>query len=163
MGCAAKREPKLLERTIASHGVAGGDGSTSGTARFEVLMPGRLVHVTIACFARGTGGKLVPAAYSYTGETWTITALTGKGDVLNAMFTARQLPDSWELETGIRSARGTVALAAQAAGVLAEVIVQAMFEPADAAISDEALDQLYARCALEIGGSGAVLVLGDSE
>jgi len=160
-GCAAAAEPLILEKVVATHGVAA-TGPSTGTATFDLVMAGRLLHVTVMAFARGSGGKAIPAAYTYVGETWTLTAQSdSKAEPLNDMFTGRQLPDSWELETGIRRGHGAIVLAAQAAPLVAEVIVRVIFEPADAAMSAEQLQRLYAQCHLTVNGDDQPLALAE--
>jgi hypothetical protein len=122
------------------------------TVRFRLVVPSVQLHVTlIAGVVPGAAGAGASAApHSYTSETWQLFPQFKGGDLQAAFSDARQLPDSYEFETGISEIRGELYLQnLQGEGSREPGIyrVEATFEPVIAMCAEDRA-RLFALCGL---------------
>jgi len=163
MSCHAEKTcgDRVLTKTLAV-GETGIYGvGIPDTAHARVGIPSVLLHVTICVFARNQNGG---ARVYNASEKWQITpqAIFNGDQPLTPVFvnssdvaTTRSLPDSYEVETGIKACDVSVLIAAD--GIRGKFYVQAIFEPAVGGISDKELADLFSRCELNLLGKYVVV------
>lgn len=152
----------VIEKEVARCNVAG--GVASGIGRFRIKNPSVRLHLTVFAFVRpnqigaGSGG----AAHVYTGETWQLTVVAqGTPDAMcndvlvdpvTGAATAQPLPDSYEVETGVKELAGVLNLQNNANGP-GSWYVTCIWEPAEGGerMTDNEWAELIALCDLKPG------------
>lgn len=159
--------PPILERTLtlAQIGTPGA-GGLSADVPFRVTNPTTKLKLTLEAYVQpglqGRGGGTGPTTHDYTDETWQLYATTvvpQAGDIIlnpvfyNASFppvgTARPMPDSYEIASGVKVVNGTVHVVPGDANQVGEnYMVKARWEPIEACMSTEERDYWFSFCQL---------------
>jgi hypothetical protein len=149
-----------IEKALANTDIVGGVAGPV-TVPFQVRNPSVRLHCTLYVYARpakigvsGNGG----GAHDYTGETWQLFAQSDSTPQVNLNWvfdaagvnTPRQLPDSYEFESGIKVIQGLVVLQKNASNGTDTYYVRALWEPAAGGqrMTDDECAELYALCEL---------------
>jgi hypothetical protein len=144
----------VLEVVIATSGID--EVPSTEDVPFFVENPSVRLHLTLEIYWRARSGS---SAHVYTNETWQLYARSLDDRDLNFVFNdgasppaavAQNLPDSYEVESGIKRIRGTAHLVGAGDSLAGDYIVRATWEPAPggAAMTDKEREKLFNLCKL---------------
>lgn len=158
---------KIVDCQLAQVVDSGGVGETADVG-FRVTNPTAKLHLTLLVFVapglQGDGSG--PTVHDYTGETWQLyDVVAGRADAGGAVLQdidcnplfynpfpttpeARQLPDTYEGETGIKVIRGLVHTDPVNNQVGERYMVRAVWEPVDCCMTTEERQYWFGLCQL---------------
>lgn len=158
---------KRVDKELAQ--VVEGSEGTSADVGFRVTNPSKKLHLTLHVYARpgNNGAGVSPDSHDYTGETWQLYAVIADNPEiqLNPAFvdgagadTPRNLPDSRNVNDGVKVIRGTIHIdgALQPTGDIYKVV--AIWEPVDPGMGLDERKYWFGMCSLEPEASGLVTV-----
>lgn len=154
----------MMERPI---GTVANEGNSDADVSFHIRNPSVRLHLTVRVFCRPGVGSA--DTHDYSGETWQLYAVAeGQPETrLNFVFgdgasppaaVAQNLPDSYEVETGIKVVQGVAHLHGphETPNPAGTYYVQCTWEAAENGMSLEELQALYALCDLTVDNQNEI-------
>jgi hypothetical protein len=143
----------------------------SRDVRFRITNPTKKLHLVIHVYARPgrTGAGVAPAPHVYTAETWQLYAVVDDNPEipLNAAFldgagvaTPRPLPDSYNVNDGVKIIHGIVHIANNNNQTGDMYKVKCIWEPVDSNMSAAERLHWFALCQVAPDNSGAPPLVG---
>lgn len=148
---------RVIRKVIANYAVGSGLGSTQ-TVTALLHNPSPRLSCVLSCGFELTNN--VDVVTGASPATWKMqafrkSAAAGVQALLNVVFSSRNLPDAYEIDSGLKEARLTVTLPNTAIGTgqSGALVMEALFEPNVPVDDDAELQRLLQEADLQVIGA----------